>query len=100
MDSKIPKADTARQNSRPPEAIAIRSMPDEWVVDQRDGDTGGPCAYRDPNQTYGQYGRGCPDTEGGNESGDPEGIPGATRILMGRQLLGGRIFCRDSRERG
>lgn len=97
MDTEISEASPAGQNSRPPEAAIVRSVPDEPMVDRRDQRSGGPRACADPDQSAEQRGGSDPNIEGRDVSGDPEGIPGVGRVPVGRQFLGGRLFCRDNR---
>ena len=98
MDSKISKTGVARQNSHPPQKAHVRGVQNERVVDQRDEYTRRSCSYCGPSTTADECGRGGPDIQGRHESNPEERISGDARVSMGRELLGGWVFCRDGRK--
>ncbi len=63
-------------------------------MDQRDKRSRRSSAYRGSDLAQGQRGRHGAEIQKGDESGIAEGISGAGRIPVGRQLLGGWILFR------
>jgi len=98
MDSKISETRDPRQNSHPAQKAHVRGVQNESVVDQRNEYTGGSCSYCGGAAAANQRGRGGEDIQGRHKSGPEERISGDGRVSMGRELLGGWVFCRDGRK--
>lgn len=97
MDTQVSKKGIARQNSYPPEAALVCRVQNEPMVDRRTEYPGRSCPCSDPNKAERQHFKGRSDIERQYKPRDPEGVSGIGRVLVGRQLLGGWLFCRVGR---
>ena len=93
MDTEISEAGSSRQNSHPSERINLRGVSNERMVGQRNGHSARSHPYHDPDVAEEQCVAGYANHQRGYEPSIEERISGIGGVSVGRQFLGGWLFC-------
>ena len=97
LDSQISQASFERETGWASEAVVVPSVGGQRVGNSGVEHSNGPRTSVGSDRAGEERRDHSTDIQGWNESSFEERVSGIGRVLVGRQLLGGRVFCRDSR---